>query len=365
MPTNDFTVKRGMVFYLDSAGEQQCNVTCQLTAKSRPYLVVSNDVVNDRASIVHVLPITSQPPRAPHMPWMVPFKKRDGSVNWVRTNEATCIPKKLLTCANYSESFSNIICENKGFMSRVTEMIARHFAIISDGEELPTPLEDQLLEDHRDQVEAFQKTTDSVCANSESEQIAFCSADSITVSFSIGGIGPVQFTIGKNAGTPTQNVSESPVESDVEESTTVVKEDHAKKTKGKYVGVSGNLTTNGIKAIINTIANDYKGFGGTMSVSDISRMFGICGHSVECWVRKVSDAIKSGNDPMSVVTRRRNKRVMLSDSMKVKFIHDYKNLSLDSMYKKYKKYGFGGTDHIFSYYKYISAKMHKEESVTA
>lgn len=353
MPTNEFIVKRGMVFYLDSACEQQSNISCQLTMKARPYIVVSNDIVNERASIVHVLPITSQPPRSTHMPWMVPFKKRDGSVNWVRTNEATCIPRRLLTCANYSESFSNIVENNKGFMARVTEMLARHFAIITGDEEMPNPLEDQLLEDHRAQVSETPITDATVTEQARTDKpITFCDADSITISFSVGGIGPVQFTIGKNSTAPQITV---PKQHDESISGTSEIIEPKKNSRSK------RLSKDKITALISVIEKHCRVFGGSLTRTQIAEMFGVSDKTVAYYVMRIKDAYINGDDTMSVADHKKVKSIKLSKMMQVKFMRDYKELTLEQMFEKYKKYGFTGTTHIYFHYKYLCNKANVKE----
>ena len=359
MPTNEFIVKRGMVFYLDSAGEQQSNIQCQLTTKSRPYIVVSNDTVNERASIVHVLPITSQPPRSPHMPWMVPFKKRDGSVNWVRANEATCIPRRLLTCANYSESFSNIVADNKGFMARITEMLARHFAIITGDEEMPSPLEDQLLEDHRAQVSETPITDATVTEQARTDKpITFGDADSITISFSVGGIGPVQFTIGKNSTASQITVPEQHGES-ISETSKIIEPNKNSRSK--------RLSKDKITALISVIEKQCRVFGGSLTRKQIAEMFGVSDKTVAYYVMRIKDAYINGDDTMSVADHKKVKSIKLSKLMQVKFMRDYKELTLEQMFEKYRKYGFTGTTHIYYHYKYLcnKANVKKCEEVMA
>ena len=54
--TNQFQVRRGMVFFLDSPGKAQA-VPCAGPAapqKKRPYLVLSNDGCNMYSPMIHV-----------------------------------------------------------------------------------------------------------------------------------------------------------------------------------------------------------------------------------------------------------------------------------------------------------------------
>ena len=126
MSSSLFSVKQGMVFYLEDPALQQplpC-VSSYTKLKKRPFVVVSNDKCNDSSQLVHVAPCTTKPPVSEKW-YYVPFKRYGGSMDWVDVGQIMLIPKKQLTIANYSEAISKYTVNNKDFLTRLEMCCAK------------------------------------------------------------------------------------------------------------------------------------------------------------------------------------------------------------------------------------------------
>lgn len=327
MPETTFEIKRGMVFYLETPGDDQIGgVKCTTMLKKRPYLVISNDSVNDHSDYIHVCPFTTKPPKRDYMYWYVPIKKRDGSITFVKPNETICIPKSLCTIANYSEALSSATLGNIEAMTRVSYVIAQHFGfenMLRDN--VPVPVNNQTQNVQTNPVQM---------------------SDSIQLSLDIAGFGPINLTLKR--GDATTDSNEQTVEVENVESKDESVAESAEDETSKYKDASGRLNPDGVHAITETILTSYRKFGGSLSLERIAKMYGLANSTVATYIRRIKDAVAMGDDPYK--PHKRYTPVRLSKQIYNRFMSDYAVLSREDMLKRYGKFGFSGIDHIVGYY---------------
>jgi mRNA-degrading endonuclease toxin of MazEF toxin-antitoxin module len=358
MNTSDFIIKRGMVFYLEEPGKSQ-PIPVDAMQKRRPYIVISCDQSNMSGGMyVHVLPMTTKPPKENHkMPWMVPLKKRDGTVTWAKCNEVIYVEKNLCNIATYSEALSSMIIGNGDTMKRITAQVARHFGITADDVPCVSTSVENPVETVKENVAEPMVEQKAEPTPIQPTNTSWADADSFTVSFSVAGLGPVSFTVGKNTVQTTADpVIEQKAEHKNEKPKTIAVKDCEKYKK------DGKLTKEGQKMIMSVISTQYRKFGGTLTQAQIADMFGVSMPRVGVYVRRVQDALNKGEDPTA--DHKRYPSIKLTEVVKRHFMADYSVLNLGQMYAKYKKYGFTGTDHIFNYYKALAYREAQKKKVT-
>lgn len=93
--------RRGQVWFINDNVVNEGHIQ----GKSRPYVIVSNDLCNTYSSILHVAPITSQPKTS--MPTHVTYKDRASKENTILIEQTTIrsIPH-IIKCANYKYTLS-------------------------------------------------------------------------------------------------------------------------------------------------------------------------------------------------------------------------------------------------------------------
>ena len=129
--------KRGQVWFLKEEESSKGSIQC----KSRPYLVVSNDICNTYSSVIHMAPITSKIKKV--QPTHVVYYDNKNNKNTILVEQI--MPKSvphILRNSNYMYTLSEII------MEEVNQSIMTQFGIVDD---LSAGLvEDDYEEDYND-----------------------------------------------------------------------------------------------------------------------------------------------------------------------------------------------------------------------
>lgn len=123
MQSNKFEIKRGMVFNLNEPGRMQKNVSIDAVRKSRPYMVLSNNAVNNTGGYIHVAPMTSQVKDEKYYRVQLPHAE-----SWVNISDIMLIPRQMCNQSNLN-GYLSALSMNDAFLETLNKAIMRHFGI--------------------------------------------------------------------------------------------------------------------------------------------------------------------------------------------------------------------------------------------
>ena len=124
-----FQVKKGMAFFIDEPCSNQ-GVPCNNgIRKSRPYLVVSNDLCNAYSNLIQVIPLkTDHDVQAHSTKWyFIQYKGKYGSDYIADVSSIMLVDKIYCNQSSYSESNTRNITEE--VMDRINDGIIRQFGL--------------------------------------------------------------------------------------------------------------------------------------------------------------------------------------------------------------------------------------------
>ena len=279
--STEFYPKRGMVFYLEEPSKNQ-PVMVDCWNKNRPFVVVSNDVSNEKTPWCQVCPITSKPPaNAGSAFWMIPVRKKDGSVNWINVSCVLFVPKKLMTPANFSEIFTNVIYTNSDVMTRISYGLAQCLGF------------PELLKD-------FNVASTEATTNVTTTAPTITASEGVTVTISIPGSEPIEIKVNNNTPAPVveptvpeiqevticppESVTQTPkVKAKVPHTTTVFSEDPKRRRLPKKLK----------EFLIQTIREGRQSDANFMSAEEIAKKCGVCPATAYRYMVKTVGTTKS------------------------------------------------------------------------
>ena len=315
--TNQFQVRRGMVFFLDNPGKAQA-VPCAGPAvpqKKRPYLVLSNDGCNMYSPMIHVAPIITRDP-SPNRYYEIPFKSKDDRNCVVNVADIMLIPKELCNEFTYSESVTQHTIYNRNLFEGIAGAIVRQFAIAQD---VVSPEALSVIQKYP--VKNNPITTDEVDTTEDTTNIKPQTViPNITLNISINGV-PVSFDHNNVTCSTTDNQAD--VEVDVTPSTTT-KETYVTpevkfESKNSHVPTTENtekvISRRSIKYVPNPnktstkarntntdakqyIFNNFAGFNGTMSATEIAKELNMSVKTVYYHINTIRKKPKTNKNQM-------------------------------------------------------------------
>lgn len=364
-----FTIKRGMVFFLDDAAKQEpisCTSDCT-PKKKRPYLVLSNDKCNASSNLIHVAPILSRS-YDPKRWYCVPFQSTCGRDSVVDVSAIMLIDKSLCTEVNYSAAVSQYT-QNQNLMNNIKTAIKRQFSI-----------------DDSDYYEDYSAKAAVTAIQQRSEQPV---VPNIHLTINLNGV-PVGTTVSAEAvaDNETTAVSEPVIEEPVVSEHRICETvEHIENSDGRKIAKAvkevkklfdtANTDMNNTDDVVTLnkhyvlsddsakIVNDYilenhKCFGGSMTGSTIARHFNVADSTINRRVKKLL-----GQDARSYLTKRSKKkskskksvRAHLPESLYEQFVKDYNDYGSKYCVKTYAKYGFYKASQIYNLVARIQEKL--------
>ena len=312
---NEFIPKKGMVFFLEEPQKSQWFDNDTVYQKNRPYLVVSNDSVNEYGVCVQLVPITTKPPKSGSRWWAVPLKRSNGTCNWVNVLQCICVPKTLCTQANHSESFARDVEHNEEFLQRVNDALAQYFGIkVPEETKVPETV----------------PTTPNVEINAGTQSVTIPITLSLTLDVKTL-LSSIHETVKLPAEQP-EPVVEPIVAPMVEEKPTL--EEPKKRTRPVFNDEQ--------KKKIFAVCSQCKALGGKLSIESAAEQVGVSISTISRYIKKLADG-------------RFNSVTLTPFEIKTLLKH-LENCSMESAYKFWKHKGFTSIEQFMEYCNYIRNK---------
>lgn len=275
MQSNKFEIKRGMVFNLNEPGRMQKNVSVDAVRKSRPYMVLSNNAVNNTGSYIHVAPMTSQIKDEKYYRVQLPHAE-----SWVNISDIMLIPRQMCNQSNLN-GYLSALSMNDAFFETLNKAIMRHFSIpeypiVSTPTEYPVEAEST-----PDTEQVVPKIADAV-TNSVINL-------PISITISIPGYAEQSMTLSPDGVSASDTKESNPVES-------VESVESTEQTEPLTPELVGKL---------------YKQFGGTMTYQQIADKYHVSlSHAYtlgQRWKRIQADMASSQKKPVKTAKAKESK----------------------------------------------------------
>lgn len=354
---DNFTVKRGMVFFIEDAAKQE-PISCNSESapkKRRPYIVLSNDKCNASSPLIHVAPILTRE-YDPKRWYCVPFKSTCNRDSVVDVSAIMLLDKSICNEVNYSEAISQYTYGNQILMDNVKTAIKRQFSVDDS--------------DYYDNYTVAASKSAVSAINRKSESVAQQIAPSIHLTINLNGV-PVGTTVSAEAVSESTVPVDEPVVA-VEEPVKIVADQSTRKivkavkeverklfntvetntdVSNELVKLSKNyiLTDDSAKIVNDYILEHHKYFGGTMSGTAIAAHFNVAVSTINRRAKKLL-----GEVPRKYLVKnakkgtKKSKRAHLPENLHAQFAKDYADYGSKYCIKTYAKYGFKSASQVYN-----------------
>lgn len=330
---SSFTIKRGMVFYLERPAESQpirC-ISSFTPEKKRPYIVVSNDKCNEHSQLLNIAPIYTREANSDRW-YQVPFKSTCNRDCVVDVGAIMLVPRELLNEASYSAAVTQYTIANSVLLDAIGRAIHRQFDV---SEEIPERV-----------------VTPTVSA---------IPSQGITLNININGMS-VTPKVSAEDNNITVDFTATPVKKQVVEVITepVISKSiqlNTNKTPFRKLNlVRYSPIPNDTKEYIATIIKEnYTDFGGNMTYQQIADNLGVSISTIQ----RIATKIKINK----VIDRKNNEwkpgqtKFEMTIEEEKALLEDYRKHSVTWLFNKYKKYGFTDPKQIYGKIRGIKRRM--------
>ena len=329
--SDEFKVKRGMVFFLNKPADHQ-PVKClasNVPEKKRPYIVVSNDKCNEFANLVHVAPVYTRSPSSARI-YEVPFKSVSDRDCVVDVASIMLVPKELLNTVSYSSDITHYTIANSVLLDGISRAVMRQFDV---KEEIPQIVKPEIKKEEVEEMTNF------------------------TLNINLNGV-PFPAKVSTNENEVTIDFSSTNILTpDLE-----IKEDKGSKFKKLHLERRIPMTEKEKKYIEDIIKDHAKKFGGDLSYQTIANNLNVSLATVS----RVAAALKKRSTSEEVTNKPKYskpaRKFNMSTEQEKEFITAFEKHNAKYVLSAFKSFGFENIYQVYGKVRTIRDKMRKNKN---